>query len=66
MWEIAYQHWQDPAWPAIFAADRPFGAVGHSAIRWTTLTNGIPIALIVVRPRRVAAGAATLGGGLEA
>ena len=25
MWEIAYQHWQDPAWPPIFAADRPFG-----------------------------------------
>jgi hypothetical protein len=43
MWEIAYQHWQDPAWPAIFAADRPYGISGHSAIRWTTLTNGIPI-----------------------
>jgi alginate lyase len=43
MWEIAYQHWQDPGWPAIFAADRPFGADAHSAIRWTTLTNGIPI-----------------------
>jgi hypothetical protein len=43
MWEIAYQHWKDPAWPAIFAADRPFGKDGHSAIRWTTLTNGIPI-----------------------
>lgn len=43
MWEIAYQHWHDPAWPPIFAADRPFGEVGHSAIRWTTLSNGIPI-----------------------
>jgi Alginate lyase len=43
MWEIAYQHWRDPAWPSVFAADRPFGDVGHSAIRWTTLTNGIPI-----------------------
>ncbi len=43
MWEIAYQHWQEPSWPKIFAADRPFGAKAHSAIRWTTLTNGIPI-----------------------
>jgi hypothetical protein len=43
MWEIAYQHWHDPGWPAIFAADRPFGADGHSAIRWTTMTNGVPI-----------------------
>ncbi len=43
MWELAYQHWQDPAWPKIFAAARPFGEGGHAAIRWTTLTNGIPI-----------------------
>jgi len=43
MWELAYQHWQDPAWPTIFAADRAFGEDGHSAVRWTTLTNGIPI-----------------------
>jgi alginate lyase len=39
MWEIAYQHWHDAAWPAIFAENRPFGLEGHSAIRWTTLTN---------------------------
>jgi hypothetical protein len=43
MWEIAYQHFQDPAWPAVFAQGRPFGIYGHSAIRWTTLTNGIAI-----------------------
>jgi hypothetical protein len=43
MWEIAYQHWRDPSWPQVFAADRPFGEFGHAAIRWTTLTNGIPI-----------------------
>lgn len=43
MWEIAYQHWQDPAWPPIFAEDRPYGGDGHSAIRWTTMTNGIPL-----------------------
>jgi hypothetical protein len=40
MWEIAYQHWHEAAWPAIFAGTRPFGRLGHSAIRWTTLTNG--------------------------
>jgi Alginate lyase len=43
MWEIAYQHFQDPAWPAVFAQERPFGLNAHSAIRWTTLTNGIAI-----------------------
>jgi hypothetical protein len=43
MWEIAYQHFRDPAWPKVFVGDRPFGGVGHSAIRWTTITNGIPI-----------------------
>jgi hypothetical protein len=43
MWEIAYQHWHGAAWPAIFAADRPFGLEGHSAVRWTTLTNGIQV-----------------------
>lgn len=40
MWEIAYEHWHEPAWPAIFAGNRPFGGKGHAAIRWTTLTNG--------------------------
>jgi hypothetical protein len=43
MWEIAYQHFGDAAWPSIFAGNRPFGLYGHSAIRWTTLTNGIAI-----------------------
>jgi hypothetical protein len=41
MWEIAYQHWQGDGWPAIFTGNRPYGLEGHSAIRWTTLTNGI-------------------------
>lgn len=41
MWEIAYQHWHGAAWPAIFVGNRPFGLEGHSAIRWTTLTNGV-------------------------
>ncbi len=43
MWEIAYQHYKDRNWRKVFADDRPFGTQGHSAIRWSTLTNGIPI-----------------------
>lgn len=43
-WELAYAHWPIPAYAAIFESDRPFGGNGHSAVRWTTLTNGIPIA----------------------
>ena len=42
MWEIAYQHYKEPAWRKVFADARPLGGQGHSAIRWTTLTNGIP------------------------
>jgi hypothetical protein len=43
MWEIAYAHWQDPRWVGIMLDGRPYGDRGHSAIRWTTLTDGIPI-----------------------
>ena len=42
-WEIAYAHWQEPAWVPFVQAARPYGDRGHSALRWTTLTNGIPI-----------------------
>ena len=42
-WEIAYAHWPEPAWVPFVEAVRPYGDRGHSAIRWTTLTNGIPI-----------------------
>ncbi len=42
-WEIAYAHWHDPAWVEFVQAARPYGDAGHSAIRWTTLTNGVPI-----------------------
>jgi hypothetical protein len=44
MWELAYAHWQDPAYGPIVQSGRPYGADGHSAIRWTTLTNGLPLA----------------------
>jgi hypothetical protein len=42
-WEIAYAHWPEAAFVPFVQAVRPFGDRGHSAIRWTTLTNGIPI-----------------------
>lgn len=42
MWEIAYQHWPTPAWQPIIDQRRPYDAQGHSAVRWTTLTNGLP------------------------
>jgi hypothetical protein len=43
VWEIAYAHWPEPAWAPFVLAVRPYGDRGHSAIRWTTLTNGVPI-----------------------
>jgi hypothetical protein len=42
-WELAYAHWPEPAIASILAPVRPLGWPGHSAIRWTTLTNGIPL-----------------------
>jgi hypothetical protein len=42
LWEIAYQRWRSPAYQPIIAKRRPYGADGHSAVRWVTLTNGIP------------------------
>ncbi|HET7473154.1 MAG TPA: alginate lyase family protein [Candidatus Limnocylindrales bacterium] len=42
-WELAYAHWRDPAWAPLVLAVRPYGDRGHSAIRWTTFTNGVPI-----------------------
>jgi alginate lyase len=42
-WEIAFQRARDPAFVPIIEERRPFGSQGHSALRWTTLTNGIPL-----------------------
>jgi hypothetical protein len=42
-WELAYSHWQDPDYTALVLEGRPHGSTGHSAIRWTTLTNGLLI-----------------------
>ena len=41
LWEIAYAHWQEPAYARILLTDRPNGPDGHSSVRWTTLTSGI-------------------------
>jgi hypothetical protein len=41
VWEIAYQHWKNPAYQKIITGKRPYG-VFHNAIEWTTVTNGIP------------------------
>jgi hypothetical protein len=42
-WEIVYGRWRDPLWVDIVADGRPYGDEGHSAVRWTTLTHGVPI-----------------------
>ena len=47
MWEIAYAHWPEPRWLDILLDGRPYGDRGHSAVRWTTLTNGIPVEPLV-------------------
>ena len=59
LWEIAYAHWQDARWEPIILDDRPFGDRGHSAIRWTTLTNGIPFASTVASGPSPSASAGT-------
>ena len=41
-WELAYAQWPEPAFAALLKPARPLGWTGHSAVRWTTLTNGIP------------------------
>lgn len=47
IWEIVYARWHDPLWTPIILDRRPYGDHGHSAISWTTLTNGIPIEPVV-------------------
>lgn len=41
-WELAFAHWRDRDYVRLVEERRPQGVLGHSAIRWTTLTNGIP------------------------
>ena len=41
-WEIVYARFRDARYEPIIAERRPYGAQGHSALRWTTLTDGVP------------------------
>jgi hypothetical protein len=41
LWELVYAKWRNPAYLPILEQRRPYGDIGHSALRWTTLTNGI-------------------------
>jgi hypothetical protein len=43
MWELVYAHWPDPRYVELLMQERPFSEDAHSAIRWTTMTNGIPL-----------------------
>ncbi len=42
-WELVHAKWLDPDYALLVVERRPHGVVGHSAVRWTTLTNGLPI-----------------------
>ena len=41
MWEIAYAHWADPDYRSLVRERRPQGLIGHSAVLWTTWTDGV-------------------------
>ena len=43
IWEIAYARAPNPVYEPIILDRRPYGSQGHSAVRWTTLTDGIPL-----------------------
>ena len=47
LWEIAYAHYRDRGWESIIEDRRPYGDRGHSAVRWTTLTHGVPFEPVV-------------------
>ena len=50
MWELVYAHWPDPPYVDLLMEDRPFSDDAHSAIRWTTMSNGIPLVDDVAAP----------------
>ena len=49
-WELAYARFQVPGYEPIIQDRRPYGKQGHSALRWTTLTSGIPFEPGVSQP----------------
>lgn len=42
IWELVAAHWPEPAFDRLVEAGRPYGDVGHAAIRWTTITSARP------------------------
>lgn len=50
MWELVYAHWPDVPYADLLREGRPFSDDAHSAIRWTTMSNGIPFADDVAAP----------------
>jgi len=53
MWELVYAHWPEPRYVDLLLKERPFSDDAHAAIRWTTVTNGIPLVGDVAQPTRV-------------
>jgi hypothetical protein len=43
MWELAYAALGEEAYEPVLRSGRPFGERGNSAIRWSTLTHGVPL-----------------------
>jgi hypothetical protein len=43
VWELVEQHWPSPLVASLVREDRPYGEDGHSTVRWTTVTNGVPL-----------------------
>lgn len=50
MWELVYAYWPEERYVDLLLKERPFSDDAHAAIRWTTVTNGIPLAGDVARP----------------
>lgn len=44
VWEIVYQKWGEPSVASILEETRPLGSENPSAVIWTTVTNGEPLA----------------------
>lgn len=53
MWELVYAKWPDERYANLLRAERPFSEDGHSAIRWTTVTNGIALDDDLAQPTSV-------------
>jgi hypothetical protein len=43
IWELVEQHSPSPLVASLVREGRPYGEDGHSTVRWTTVTNGVPL-----------------------